>query len=437
MVVGKGSFWYACHAGDAIACSAPWCVVFRCLASHLAGAGRTQRDRRNNGAASGPKPRPSAPAFNAALGTAAPSAIPRSWSTLLFGRSIAAPGSRVSADQPPRASPSQSMRIGHSTTVVTTSLASSIGDGVRVTPPRIFGAAVHARATADFSLPEAPPPNDLARLSVKRSASSPRDDAAAQASAMPPERRGGHRPRAGAGVASRVRRIDALHVIRVRRSGAGRITCGASASTPSRSSTKARCATPSPLALNARERKLIEGARERELATTIFSAKESLFKCLYPRVGVFFDFEDAEVEWIVKSAFGVRLQRDLSADFGRGLLLEGRQRDGRRTHPHGAGALGMSTLSDHDRHRLLVEWNGPEARRPPRGARSTSSSRSRLARRPQTIALEARHGDLRITYAGDSNAASRTASPTLPAAPGVSDPHVSWSASASSAPPRP
>jgi enterobactin synthetase component D len=84
-----------------------------------------------------------------------------------------------------------------------------------------------------------------------------------------------------------------------------------------------------PLALDANEKQLIEGPRKRELATLIFSAKESLFKCLYPLTGVFFEFIDARIEWIAHTkpssgAFGVQLLRNLSSTFGRGLRLKGR-----------------------------------------------------------------------------------------------------------------
>jgi len=83
-----------------------------------------------------------------------------------------------------------------------------------------------------------------------------------------------------------------------------------------------------PIALDANERRLIEGPRQRELATLVFSAKESLFKCLYPLTGVFFEFVDAQVEWIghtePSGAFGVQLLRNLSSRIHRGLRLEGR-----------------------------------------------------------------------------------------------------------------
>ena len=38
-----------------------------------------------------------------------------------------------------------------------------------------------------------------------------------------------------------------------------------------------------------------EGLSAEALLTLVFSAKESLFKCLYPRVGRYFDFQEARV----------------------------------------------------------------------------------------------------------------------------------------------
>jgi enterobactin synthetase component D len=84
-----------------------------------------------------------------------------------------------------------------------------------------------------------------------------------------------------------------------------------------------------PLALDAGERARVQGERRRELGTLAFSAKESLYKCLYPCSGVFFDFSDAELEWIrvdddAQGAFGLRLRRTLSDGFPNGMRLSGR-----------------------------------------------------------------------------------------------------------------
>ncbi|HXN31230.1 MAG TPA: 4'-phosphopantetheinyl transferase superfamily protein [Polyangiaceae bacterium] len=83
------------------------------------------------------------------------------------------------------------------------------------------------------------------------------------------------------------------------------------------------------LALDAGERSRVEGERSRELATLGFSAKESLFKCLYPCSGIFFYFADAELEWIAADGdaggtFGLRLRRGLGAEFPSGMRLSGR-----------------------------------------------------------------------------------------------------------------
>jgi len=56
-----------------------------------------------------------------------------------------------------------------------------------------------------------------------------------------------------------------------------------------------------------------------------FSAKESLYKCLYPLVGRFFDFSDAEIVALDLSAGTVRiaLLGDLGRGFTAGRVLEG------------------------------------------------------------------------------------------------------------------
>jgi len=84
-----------------------------------------------------------------------------------------------------------------------------------------------------------------------------------------------------------------------------------------------------PLALDTTERGRVEGERRRELGTVAFSAKESLFKCLYPCARVFFDFEDAELEWIAsecdaRGTFGLRLRRSLGSEFPKDFRLSGR-----------------------------------------------------------------------------------------------------------------
>lgn len=60
--------------------------------------------------------------------------------------------------------------------------------------------------------------------------------------------------------------------------------------------------------------------------TLLFSAKESIFKCLYPLVGRYFDFLDAELQAadVPSSTFAATLRVDLSPELRRGLPLPGR-----------------------------------------------------------------------------------------------------------------
>lgn len=55
-----------------------------------------------------------------------------------------------------------------------------------------------------------------------------------------------------------------------------------------------------------------------QLATFIFSAKESVFKCLYPLVGKYFEFQDVEITDITQNNFTFQLLRDLNQDFSTG-----------------------------------------------------------------------------------------------------------------------
>lgn len=70
------------------------------------------------------------------------------------------------------------------------------------------------------------------------------------------------------------------------------------------------------------------GIEHARFVTLCFSAKEALYKCLYPLVRTFFDFRDAEVVWIdiAAQAIRIRLLRDLDAEFKAGSMLEGRYR---------------------------------------------------------------------------------------------------------------
>lgn len=69
--------------------------------------------------------------------------------------------------------------------------------------------------------------------------------------------------------------------------------------------------------------------------TLIFSAKESLFKCLYPVVKEFFWFEAAELIYVEPStqAFKIRLTKNLGAVFKAGSEFSGRYQID-KTHLH-------------------------------------------------------------------------------------------------------
>lgn len=61
-------------------------------------------------------------------------------------------------------------------------------------------------------------------------------------------------------------------------------------------------------------------------ATLIFSAKETLYKCLFPAVQRYFDFKDAEVVTVDTSdgRFSIRLLASLADDLKSGDVFEGR-----------------------------------------------------------------------------------------------------------------
>jgi enterobactin synthetase component D len=67
------------------------------------------------------------------------------------------------------------------------------------------------------------------------------------------------------------------------------------------------------------------GLDERWALTVVFSAKESIFKCLYPLVGRYFDFLEAEVIGVELAAgrFRAHLAAALAPGFPSGMRLEG------------------------------------------------------------------------------------------------------------------
>jgi len=82
------------------------------------------------------------------------------------------------------------------------------------------------------------------------------------------------------------------------------------------------------MVLDPHEWQLAESGDQAKLATIVFSAKESLFKCLNPCVGEFFEFADVRVDGVIQRAqaegtFDVQLLRSL-AEFPRGRRFAGR-----------------------------------------------------------------------------------------------------------------
>jgi enterobactin synthetase component D len=61
------------------------------------------------------------------------------------------------------------------------------------------------------------------------------------------------------------------------------------------------------------------------LVALVFSAKESLYKCVQPLVGQWIDFHDAEIVRLdpTEGAFDVRLRRGLGGPLARGSVLQG------------------------------------------------------------------------------------------------------------------
>ena len=68
------------------------------------------------------------------------------------------------------------------------------------------------------------------------------------------------------------------------------------------------------------------GMSRLEALTLVFSVKETVFKCLYPRIGRMFDFHDVRVVNVHGHArsFVARIVRTLSAEFPASSLVHGR-----------------------------------------------------------------------------------------------------------------
>ena len=81
-------------------------------------------------------------------------------------------------------------------------------------------------------------------------------------------------------------------------------------------------------------KELPKGFEDTDLVGLVFSAKESLFKCLYPLSKTYFYFEDADMVSIdfEKKSFTLRLKRDLGEWFKEGDLFEGYYCDSIKDH---------------------------------------------------------------------------------------------------------
>jgi enterobactin synthetase component D len=68
------------------------------------------------------------------------------------------------------------------------------------------------------------------------------------------------------------------------------------------------------------------GIPPRESLTLVFSAKESIFKCLHPLVGRMFEFDDVRMVSVDRAAqvFRAEIVTPLGTAFPAGTLLEGR-----------------------------------------------------------------------------------------------------------------
>jgi len=84
------------------------------------------------------------------------------------------------------------------------------------------------------------------------------------------------------------------------------------------------------ICLDAQEKALaaVAGVERAWFATVAFSAKEALYKCLFPTVGEFFDFSAARIVRIdaQSGALHLQLTRSLGSHWARGCVLEGRFR---------------------------------------------------------------------------------------------------------------
>lgn len=76
------------------------------------------------------------------------------------------------------------------------------------------------------------------------------------------------------------------------------------------------------------------------VATAVFSAKETLFKCLFPTVGRYFDFADAEIVELAPDRFTARVRVSLAREILAGAVYTGRMQ---LTEAHVVTAMAWET----------------------------------------------------------------------------------------------
>ena len=215
------------------------------------------------------------------------------------------------------------------------SLAHILDSSNWIAPPDISGPDVHSRATVDLASFEGPLPavaSSMAPRRMRELAAGRRCAAQALRDAGSPELEvgvGAHRePRWPAGFVGSITHSASFAWAAVAR--AARVRALGIDSEPVFD--EAAMLEAAPLALTPEEYEecsAMGGPHARERATLVFSAKESLYKCLYPLVGTFVDCLEARVispssDGAGCGTFSVRLLRDLAPGFGRHTRFEGR-----------------------------------------------------------------------------------------------------------------
>jgi enterobactin synthetase component D len=225
-------------------------------------------------------------------------------------------------------------------------LSSSPHPGVWVEPPTVLRGPVHARATADLQLSSDPAALSDGRARREREFAAGRRcaarallDAGARefTVGVSPDRS----PRWPAGFVGSITHSESFAWAAVARDTDLR-SLGID-SEPIFDEGALREAAP--IALDASEWRLAGHVDPATHATLVFSAKESLYKCLNPCTGVFFEFADVRFESVDGGAnegtFVLSLRNDLAAGFPRGSRFVGRY-SRERGHLHTAVELHRS-----------------------------------------------------------------------------------------------